>query len=148
MFTADANPIATNGVLPSPSARRIPDSRLYVMTIGAPPIMIRRYIAASGRIASGVCKRCSTGTIKNWIPTAIAMEITAPARTPDAMPCLSVRLSPAPNSWEYRIENPCVRPLSNPMNIQLNQSPAPSAASASTPMPFPTIIVSTTVYNC
>ena len=44
--------------------------------------------------------------------------------------------------------NPCAMPCAMLMNSQLNQSDAPSAASADMPMPMPTTLASTTVYSC
>ena len=54
----------------------------------------------------------------------------------------------APKAWDTGMLNPWVKPWAMLMNIQLNQSDAPSAASADMPMPRPTTLASTSVYIC
>ena len=140
--------MAFSGVRPSPSARRIQARRLYSMTIGMPANMILRYKDALPMISAGVCRTYRTG-ITIACPTNVRMIMKiADRHTELPMTFRSISSCFAPNSCAIKIPKPCVNPCMMPSIIQLSQSDAPSAASACTPSPLPTTIVSTTVYNC
>ena len=61
---------------------------------------------------------------------------------------LTLLISLAPKYWAITIVLPEAIPITKEISVKIIGNDAPTAASASLPIKFPTIILSTTLYNC
>lgn len=97
---------------------------------------------------SGVSSRCSSQPAEDTNTTVSRMPTAAHSSTDMVMALRSPFLSFEPKVCDTSTEKPCVMACTVHSTSQYSQSVAPSAASASTPTPRPTIDASATVYSC
>ncbi|GAI93511.1 unnamed protein product, partial [marine sediment metagenome] len=130
-------------VLESPNPLRIALVPLYPKKARVPRRKILRYDFACGRISAGSCKSLKRCSLIN-IPT-IVVKIAAKKRKTYKvlMAFFTLIISLAPKYCAITMVVPDAIPIINEIRVNIIGKEAPTAARASFPIKFPTMILST-----
>lgn len=107
--------------------------------------MVRRYSRAPSKILAGVLRSRRSGLAISRQTTVRKAPTARHSQTDMATAWRIFVVFPSPKYWEMGMANPWVSACTTHSASQYDQSAAPTEASASTPIPFPTIIASTII---
>ena len=145
MFSVDETTIARKGVLLSPRARRMQEQRLYDIVMIIPPNIMQPYRRLSCRICSDV-RRARSAVLR----VVMLNTVSSAARKAESLMDAAADWRRAvwfslPQHWAMITEKPFAIPCRKPMTSKISTDILPTAASASSPRPLPTMTVSANV---